>query len=146
MNKSKLHLFFMLLVSLSTSAMAVNNAVEITIGGKGPAVDALAFRMVQRTIGNAITNGIIDNFNVSGYGKEGGYSACAQASPFTKSFPAFVQQLRTIKPNLNTTAYSLHLTTACPQATAFCTQDVKRCPNGSFVGRIAPSCQFAACL
>ncbi|MDD5068332.1 MAG: hypothetical protein PHS53_02840 [Candidatus Pacebacteria bacterium] len=27
----------------------------------------------------------------------------------------------------------------------FCTQDAKLCPDGSYVGRIAPSCEFAKC-
>jgi hypothetical protein len=26
-----------------------------------------------------------------------------------------------------------------------CTMDAKVCPNGSFVGRIAPNCEFAPC-
>ena len=26
-----------------------------------------------------------------------------------------------------------------------CTMDVRRCPNGSYVGRVAPSCSFAPC-
>ena len=27
----------------------------------------------------------------------------------------------------------------------FCTQDVRRCPDGSFVGRVPPKCNFAPC-
>jgi hypothetical protein len=27
----------------------------------------------------------------------------------------------------------------------FCTMDAKLCPDGSYVGRVAPSCEFAAC-
>lgn len=27
----------------------------------------------------------------------------------------------------------------------FCTMDAKMCPDGSYVGRIAPNCEFAAC-
>jgi len=26
-----------------------------------------------------------------------------------------------------------------------CAADVKQCPNGSYVGRVAPSCSFAPC-
>ena len=26
-----------------------------------------------------------------------------------------------------------------------CTQDVKRCPDGSYVQRVSPTCEFAAC-
>lgn len=29
--------------------------------------------------------------------------------------------------------------------TVFCAQDVRQCPNGSFVSRVPPSCNFAAC-
>jgi len=28
---------------------------------------------------------------------------------------------------------------------AACTLDTKMCPDGSYVGRVAPNCQFAAC-
>jgi len=27
----------------------------------------------------------------------------------------------------------------------FCTMDAMECPDGSFVGRVAPDCEFAAC-
>lgn len=27
----------------------------------------------------------------------------------------------------------------------FCTLDAKMCPDGSYVGRVAPNCEFAAC-
>jgi len=27
----------------------------------------------------------------------------------------------------------------------FCTADAKQCPDGSYVGRVAPSCEFAPC-
>ncbi|MBN2854470.1 hypothetical protein JXK06_02990, partial [Patescibacteria group bacterium] len=27
----------------------------------------------------------------------------------------------------------------------FCTMEVMECPDGSFVGRVAPTCEFAAC-
>lgn len=29
--------------------------------------------------------------------------------------------------------------------TIFCTADAKQCPDGSYVGRVAPSCEFAPC-
>jgi len=31
------------------------------------------------------------------------------------------------------------------QEPVFCTQDAMECPDGSFVGRIAPDCEFAPC-
>ena len=27
----------------------------------------------------------------------------------------------------------------------FCTQDVKLCPDGSYVGRVSPNCEFVSC-
>lgn len=27
----------------------------------------------------------------------------------------------------------------------YCTQEAKQCPNGSYVGRTGPDCEFAAC-
>lgn len=32
-----------------------------------------------------------------------------------------------------------------PEEPVFCTQDAKQCPDGSYVGRTGPSCEFAAC-
>jgi hypothetical protein len=32
-----------------------------------------------------------------------------------------------------------------PNQPVACTQDAKMCPDGSYVGRVAPSCDFAAC-
>jgi len=145
MNKSTLRFIFLAMALASTSVCAENRALEINIGGRGPAVDVAAFETVQQVIGHAVANGIVDKFIVSGYGIEGGFSACAQASPRTKSFSSFVRQLRTIVPNPNTTAYSLQLVAACADEATVCTQDVKQCPDGSYVGRIAPSCEFAPC-
>lgn len=31
------------------------------------------------------------------------------------------------------------------EETVFCTMDAKLCPDGSYVGRVAPDCEFAAC-
>ena len=144
-SKKHLPLICSLALLISTSAIAENRAVEISINGIGPAVDAAAFETVKQVIGHAVANGIVDKFIVSGYGIEGGFSACAQASSRTRGFGAFVKQLRTITPDPNTTAYTLHPTTACIDEATVCTQDVKQCPDGSFVGRVAPSCDFAPC-
>lgn len=147
MFKSKINLrvIFSLAVLMSMPAMAENRAVEISINGIGPAVDAAAFETVKQVIGHAVASGVVDKFIVSGYGIEGGFAACAQASFRTKAFGAFVKQLRTITPDPNTTAYTLRSTAACPEETTVCTQEVKQCPDGSFVGRVPPSCNFAPC-
>jgi hypothetical protein len=145
MNKSKSGFIFSIMMLITTSAFAQKNAVEISIGGIGPAVDAAAFETVQQVIGHAVARGIVDKFIVKGYGIEGGFSACAQASSRTKGFAAFVKQLRAITPNPNTTAYSLQPVASCIDDVVVCTQDVKQCPDGSYVSREAPSCAFAPC-
>ncbi|MDD5276450.1 MAG: hypothetical protein PHR16_10265 [Methylovulum sp.] len=143
--KTNLRLIFSLLMLLTTSAMAQNHAVEINIGGKGPAVDGFAFDTVRQVIGHAVANGVVDKFIVNNYGVEGGFSACAQTSARTKGFVAFVQQLHTIVPNPNTTFYSVRLATACTENVTFCAQDVYQCPDGSYVSRVPPTCNFTPC-
>lgn len=32
-----------------------------------------------------------------------------------------------------------------PEESVFCTMDAKMCPDGSYVGRIPPECNFAPC-
>lgn len=32
-----------------------------------------------------------------------------------------------------------------PEEQTFCTQEAKQCPDGSYVGRVGPSCEFAPC-
>lgn len=145
MNKSPLRFIFLAMALSTTSAFAENRAVEININGIGPAVDGAAFETVQQVIGHAVADGIVDKFIVHGYGIEGGFSACVQASPRTRGFGAFVRQLRTIVPNPLTTAYSLHPVLACTEEVTVCTQEVKQCPDGTFVGRVPPSCEFAPC-
>jgi hypothetical protein len=136
---------FLTLFFVVSIASAVNNAVEVNIGGIGPAVDEAAFNTVKQVIGSAVANGVVDKFEVRGYGIEGGFSACAQASPYTKNFPSMVKQLRTIKPNKSTTFYSVVPVSSCSEQITVCTEDAKLCPDGSYVGRVPPSCAFAPC-
>lgn len=89
--------------------LSASKAVEIGIFGIGPAVDAKAYKKVRLVIGNAIAGGILDKFIVRGYGIEGGFSACVEAGRFApeKRFNTFVKQLRAIRANPKTTAYSV---------------------------------------
>lgn len=114
MNKLIAYFIFPLMLSIASPAFAANRAVQISIGGIGPGVDIAAFETVKQVIGYAVANGVIDNFIVSGYGIEGGFSACAQASPRTNTYNAFVRQLQSITPNKTTTGYSLRRVAACP--------------------------------
>lgn len=144
MNTSSTLFIAGLMALINTSAFAESRAVEININGTGPAVDAPAFGTVRQVIGHAVADGIIDKFIVNGHGIEGGFSACAEASPQTKDFVFFVRQLRSIVPN-KTTAYSINPVANCSGDVTYCTQDVKLCPDGSYVGRVPPSCEFAPC-
>ncbi len=40
---------------------------------------------------------------------------------------------------------ALNNTPENPGEEVFCTMDAKMCPDGSYVGRVAPNCEFAAC-
>lgn len=121
-------------------------AVEISIVGIGPPVDARAVDKVRRTVGASIATGVTDTYFVRGYGIEGGFSACAQKSPFASQtdFAAFVGRLRGITPDPTTTSYSIEPTVSCDEP-VFCTTDAKICPDGSAVSRVPPTCEFAAC-
>jgi hypothetical protein len=44
------------------------------------------------------------------------------------------------------TFFTVQPTAHCLRDTdVFCTADVQACPDGSFVGRVPPSCEFAPC-
>jgi hypothetical protein len=122
-------------------------AFEVSITGIGPAVDIAAFDTVRQVIGHAVASGVIEKFIVLGRGVEGGFSACAEAAPTgqVENLNAVINQLNTIRPNPQTTAYSVTPVQGCNNETVFCTQDAFQCPNGSFVGRVPPSCEFAPC-
>ncbi len=139
-------LMLSLLLATAVNAATENRAVEITIHGIGPAVDEAAFSTVKQIIGAAVSNGVIDRFIVYSYGIEGGFSACAQAAPKNKGLRPFIRQLRSVVPRPRTTAYQLRLVAACPKETEImCAADVRQCPDGSYVGRLPPTCEFAAC-
>jgi hypothetical protein len=83
--------------------------VDISIGGIGPGVDAKAFSRVKLLISASVYDGTIDYFNVDGYGKEGGFSACVEKSPRATagSFERFIKMLNAIKPNPATSFYGV---------------------------------------
>ena len=128
-------------------------AVQIDIGSIGGKLDTAAIRTVRQVLGYNIANGTVDNFNVyrpknSVIPIEGGLSACADAGFNVSSnrFATFINDLKTIKPRSGT-FYTLTPKESCttPDNSIVCTQDVKQCPDGSFVGRIPPSCAFKPC-
>jgi hypothetical protein len=110
-------------------------------------MDVAASSTVRQVIGQAVASGVLDRFIVLGYGINGGFSACAEAAPAGQAinFNAFINQLNSIQPNPQTTAYSVQPVESCTTDAVFCTQDAQQCPDGSFVSRVAPSCEFAQC-
>ncbi len=108
------------LTQAATTVAPAPVALEISIGGIGPGVDPIAFRKVKTVIADAVLRGTIDYFDVYGYGKEGGFSACIEKGRFaaTGSFEAAYRALRAIRANPSTTAYSVTPVEACtyPQA------------------------------
>ena len=95
-------------------------ALEISIGGIGPGVDANAFRKVKLVLAEALYSGTIDYFDVYGYGKEGGFSACVEQGQFAAegSFDKLVRSLKRIKPDASTTFYNVEPVAQCQYPTA----------------------------
>jgi len=144
MNQTKIALTFAILLFAATAAASDNRAVEINIHSIGPGVDAPAFTTVKQIIGAAVANDVIDKF--VGHSFAGWFFACAQAAPKNRGFTSFVRQLRGIAPRSKTTTYSVKLVAVCEtEEQIFCPQDVRQCPDGSYVGRVPPTCEFAPC-
>lgn len=139
-------IFTTIAVMASATLATDNRAVEVAIFGTGPAVDLAAFDTVKQVVGHAVATGLVDNFTVKAYGIEGGFLACAQVAPHSKTLLPLVKQLRTIKPNPITTAYSVKTVPGCDDETTVCTEEAKLCPDGkTYVGRTGPNCEFASC-
>lgn len=90
-------------------------ALEISIFGIGPAVDAKAVEAVRSVIAEAVAEGVVDTYITYGYGIEGGSSSCIQLSRFQdpKQLRSLESKLLQIKPNPQTTSYSVKAVTAC---------------------------------
>jgi hypothetical protein len=160
MKKSMRFVLFTALVLVNVAAFAApvvkdNRGVNITIGSIGGPLDSAALRAVRRVVGFSVASGAVDNFVVyspraGAIPKEGGMSACAEMgfSADSQKFNGFINELRAIKAKAGT-VYTLEPVANCvldnPVDPIVCTQDVKLCPDGSYVGRVAPSCAFPIC-
>lgn len=102
-------------VACRDQELSSSQALDISIFSIGPPVDAKAYKKVRLVIGNAIASGVLDKFIVRGYGIEGGFSGCVESGRFTpeKRFNNVLKQLRAIRPNRETTAYSVEPTASC---------------------------------
>ena len=90
-------------------------AIQVSIGGIGPGVDQTAFKKVKLLIGDAVYRGTIDYFDVSGYGKEGGFSACMEKGTFAAegSFEALLKALKAVRVDTRTSFYSVDTAERC---------------------------------
>lgn len=110
-----------MLAALSAHALAATTpaaapaAIDIQIGGIGPGVDAVAYRKVKLLLADALYRDTVAYFDVYGYGKEGGFSACVEKGRLTAtgSFEQLLKSLKAIKPNASTTAYNVAAVASC---------------------------------
>lgn len=95
----------------------VERALEVSIFGIGPAVNAQAVEAVRSVIGRAVAQGVVDTYITYGYGVEGGSSSCLQLRRFQdpKQLLQLRSQLLQIKPNPQTTSYNVKAVAACTQ-------------------------------
>lgn len=110
-------------------------ALEISIFGIGPAVDAEAVSAVRRVIGNAVSRGVVDTYITYGYGIEGGSASCIQLSRFedSSSLVQLERELSRIQPNRETTSYEVRAVAACRQASTSPTQVSEQLTNSEWV-------------
>lgn len=109
-----------LMPAMAAPAPVGATAVEIQIGGIGPGVDARAFKQVKLLIAEGVYSDTVAYFDVYGYGKEGGFSACIEKGTFAAegSFDKLVRALKAVKPDPRTTAYSVTPVERCTYPTA----------------------------
>ncbi|MEE9356039.1 MAG: hypothetical protein V3U75_10665 [Methylococcaceae bacterium] len=153
-------LFFL---TINTSVFAENRGVSINIGSSGSGDVSPTITTIRQIIGYAIGGGVVDKFIVEDgpIPIEGGLIACAESDSgitddhFQDDFPSpvpvnkfekFVKQLRSIRPDSGV-FLNVKLIESCDidKEPLVCTQDVKECPDGSFVSRQPPLCEFAPC-
>lgn len=102
-------------------------ALEISIGGIGPAVDARAYAKVRLLLAEALYSNTISYFNVAGYGKEGGFSACVEKGMFAAegSFERLTRSLRAIRVDRSTSFYNVDEAERCTYPVAPATEAVQ---------------------
>ncbi len=132
------------------------SAVTVSIGSNGAGLDRAALHAVRRITGSAVARGTVDTFVVTSprqngpFPIEGGLVFCAESGfdVFNFEFNEFVGELQTIQP-AEGTFVNINLVDRCSVVQQddpiVCTEDAKICPDGSGVGRVPPSCDFALC-
>jgi hypothetical protein len=155
MNKRASGVIIGAIVLLSSPCHAESQAVSVTIGSGTGAVDAAAVQTVLQVIGHAVGSGTVRRLVVSSPALSSsrpvgsGLTACVEAAgPDSGSdIAVLLQGLHSIRPRRGT-YYKVSRADDCSDGGSggvACTQDAKQCPDGSFVGRVPPTCEFAPC-
>ncbi len=96
----------------SVASAQEQRAVRVDIFGRGPAVDATAFRLVRALIAREVAENNVTRFEVGGFGIEGGFSACVELrnGQMANDLQA---RLRRVQPDPLTTSYAVSLKADC---------------------------------
>lgn len=118
-----------------SSQPQVQRALEISIFGIGPAVASQAVEAVRSVIGRAVAEGVIDTYITYSYGIKGGSSSCIQLSRYQdpKQLVQLRSQLLQVKPNPQTTSYTVKAVAACSQQSQNPTQVGKQLADTEWV-------------
>jgi len=112
--KGKLALVAACVALFCTSAASAqeSRAVRVDIFGRGPAVDAKAFRLVRTIIAREVVENNVTKFQVGGFGIEGGFSACVEVRNAQMANDLYAR-LRRVQPDPMTTSYAVTLAADC---------------------------------
>lgn len=125
---------FMATLILSTSALAENRAIQITLRDYKPSVDKTAVNLIQTTLGQAVSDGIIDT--VIRYNRDNSrFMACIELTETVESqkLTTVLSQLSSIKPRLSAN-YKLTPIQGCnTDETLFCVNNPLACFSQSFI-------------
>jgi hypothetical protein len=112
--KGKLALVAMCVALFGSSVASAQEAraVRVDIFGRGPAVDARAFRQVRTLIASEVVENNVLAFMVGGFGIEGGFSACVELRS-ARAASDLYSRLRRVQPEPMTTSYAVTLEAEC---------------------------------
>ena len=157
MKKSAIILFTGVFVLIcSVPAFAGSNAVNVSIGSNGAGDVSPSVDTVRQLLGHAVGSGVVDNLVVRSPQSggpipiEGGLDICAESGVIDSAsevsdpplpgavagneFDLLIKQLRSIQPESGV-FLNVRPAASCDDDPIVCAQDVKECPDGSFVGR-----------
>lgn len=126
---------------LSLPAVAEDRGVTITFVNESKTMDIYAIRSARKIIGTAITDGIVDSFDIdpiqsnAAIPKNTGYSICVEAglTATSQNFEAFVKHLKFIHPKRGTTM-TVNTTASCQKQPV----ETTTISCGGIMGKLCP--------